>query len=69
MDTDTNQAIRDKLIKHKQSIAEQEEDPPEIRDWKWMSTGRGKRPRHRCASERMGAQPAERGSSGREQAM
>jgi len=29
------QAIRDKLIKHKQYIARHGEDLPEIRNWKW----------------------------------
>jgi xylulose-5-phosphate/fructose-6-phosphate phosphoketolase len=30
------QAIRDKLIEHKQYIRETGEDLPEIRNWKWQ---------------------------------
>ena len=29
------QAIRDKLIEHKQHIVEHGEDLPEVREWKW----------------------------------
>jgi len=34
------QAIRDRLIEHKQYITEHGEDMPEIRNWKWSGTRR-----------------------------
>jgi xylulose-5-phosphate/fructose-6-phosphate phosphoketolase len=37
------QAIREKLIEHKQYVARYGEDMPEIRDWTWRSSAPVKR--------------------------
>jgi len=37
------QAIREKLLDHKNYIARYGDDMPEIRDWKWSGGGRGRR--------------------------
>ena len=37
------QALRDRLIEHKQYIARHGEDLPEIRDWKWEGPTSGSR--------------------------
>jgi xylulose-5-phosphate/fructose-6-phosphate phosphoketolase len=41
------QAIRDKLIEHKQYIARYGEDMPEVRNWRWTPNAVAKRPRRR----------------------
>jgi xylulose-5-phosphate/fructose-6-phosphate phosphoketolase len=33
------QAMRDKLIEHKQCITQHGEDMPEVRNWKWSGSG------------------------------
>jgi xylulose-5-phosphate/fructose-6-phosphate phosphoketolase len=41
------QAIRDKLIEHKQYIARYGEDMPEIQEWRWAGNGKGGEPSRR----------------------
>jgi xylulose-5-phosphate/fructose-6-phosphate phosphoketolase len=40
---DVKQAMRDKLIEHKQYITQHGEDMPEVRNWKWGGNGAGHR--------------------------
>jgi xylulose-5-phosphate/fructose-6-phosphate phosphoketolase len=44
------QAIREKLIEHKQYIAKYGEDMPDIRDWTWSPAAAGKRRRGKAAT-------------------
>jgi xylulose-5-phosphate/fructose-6-phosphate phosphoketolase len=46
------QAIREKLIDHRQYIARYGEDMPEIRDWTWRTAGNVKRARGKAAASR-----------------
>src|SRR5262249_43072318 len=46
------QAIRDKLIEHRQYIAKHGEDMPEIRDWRWgVDAKSGPRPQSDTAAD------------------
>jgi xylulose-5-phosphate/fructose-6-phosphate phosphoketolase len=54
------QALREKLIDHKQYIARYGEDLPEVHEWKWGQRSATARPRSRTARK----SPARRGTSG-----